>query len=305
MELQTFFERLRKIPPAKPTNMDDVKLLMGKLLSEQFRARKIKNLSEAEFKVFSQWGDDGIIQHLIQNVAISNTIFVEFGVENYTESNTRFLLMNDNWKGLIIDGSDKHMKRVRSENLYWRHDLTAVTAFVTRDNINSLLSSNGISGPIGILSIDIDGNDYWVWEKIEVVDPDIVIVEYNSVFGPDHAVTIPYSSDFYRSNAHFSNLYWGASLKALVFLGEKKGFHFIGCNQNGNNAYFVKKEKRGDLPIKTVEDGYVESRFRESRDAAGNLTFVSGKDRLTVIRDQEVVDVISGQKKSIKDLYRI
>src|ERR1019366_6949647 len=89
-----------------------------------------------------------------------------FGVEDYREANTRFLLINRNWKGLVMDGGLQNMKRVREEEIYWRHDLTAICAFIARNNINRLIAQNGFSGPVGVLSIDIDGNDYWIRESI-------------------------------------------------------------------------------------------------------------------------------------------
>src|SRR5690348_2388073 len=147
-------------------------------------------LRDAEFQVFSQWGDDGIIQYLIHQVPSLPEVFVEFGVQDYRESNTRFLLMHDNWSGLVMDGSEQFVSFIQSEDIYWRYDLTAVASFLTRENINDVIRGAGFSGPIGILSVDIDGNDYWVWEAIDVVDPTIVIVEYNSVFGPDRAVSV-------------------------------------------------------------------------------------------------------------------
>jgi hypothetical protein len=267
-------------------------LMLGKLLSNQVKALgPHRPLRDAEFKVTSQWGDDGIIQYLIANVAIESDSFVEFGVESYAEANTRFLLANDNWRGLVMDGSAAYMAALRDTELYWRHDLTAVEAFITRDNINGLISAAGFGGPLGILSVDIDGNDYWVWEAIDVVDPSIVIVEYNSVFGARRAVTVPYAPEFRRSEAHSSNLYWGASVRALCLLAERKGYVFVGCNSNGNNAYFVKRGLAGNLRVLTPERGYVLSRFRESRDSEGRLTFKRGEERLAAIAEMQVMDV--------------
>ena len=171
---------------------EENKVLTAKLLVAALESRgRLEKIRDAEFKVFSQFGDDGIIQYLIRAVGPLPDRFIEFGVESYREANTRFLLINDNWSGLLIEGSAAHVESIRQESIYWRHDLTAVQAFVDRDNVNQLFRGNGFTGPIGILSIDIDGNDYWVWEAIDCVDPTIVIVEYNSVFGPSMALTIP------------------------------------------------------------------------------------------------------------------
>lgn len=188
--------------------------------------------------MFSQSGEDGIIQWLICNIEIRSKRFIEFGVQNYTESNTRFLLMHDNWSGLIMDGSKEDMDYVHQDNICWMHDLKAVPRIHTAENINALIRENGFDGEIGILSIDIDGNDYWVWKAIDSVQADIVICEYNSRFGSEHAVTIPYNPDFYRTEAHCSNLYFGASIRALTQLGKRKGFALVYGNEIGSSFLF-------------------------------------------------------------------
>ncbi|SEL43661.1 hypothetical protein SAMN04488505_102268 [Chitinophaga rupis] len=275
-------------------------LLLGKILSRQNKAlQQVSNLAETEFRVFSQTGDDGIIQYLISKADITDHTFVEFGVENYIESNTRFLLVNDNWSGLVIDGSEKHINFIKTDDICYQHDLSTLCAFITSENINELISSGGISGEIGLLSIDIDGNDYWIWKAINVVSPTIVIVEYNSVLGSERAITVPYNPDFIRTKAHYSNLYFGTSLKALCLLAEEKGYAFVGSNSVGTNAYFVKKERLGSLVPRSAEEGYVQSKFRESRDVNGNLTYLSGKHRYNLIKGLPVYNVITGQVEAL------
>lgn len=111
-------------------------LLNGKILSElNNNKQKIKSLDEVEFQVFSQRGEDGIIQYIINKIEIPNKIFIEFGVETYNESNTRFLLMNNNWSGLVIDGDFKNIKYIKEDFIYWKYDITAIQSFITRDNI--------------------------------------------------------------------------------------------------------------------------------------------------------------------------
>lgn len=284
------------------------KLLTARVLINQMKsAGTLARISDAEFKVFSQFGDDGIIQYLIQQIGIpaDRQTFIEFGVQDYQESNTRFLLMNDNWRGLIIDGDQANMDKVIQGSDYWRFDLTAVAAFIDRDNVNNLFSSHGFSGEIGLLSIDIDGNDYWVWERIEIVNPIIVVAEYNSTFGGRHAVTIPYDSTFQRNRAHYSYLYWGASLKALCQLAHRKGYAFVGSNSAGNNAYFVRLDKLADLQPLESERGYVPARFRESRNSAGELTYLSGEARLREIRELPLHNLDTGRLCSIEELFHL
>jgi hypothetical protein len=276
------------------------RLLMGKMLANRVAAMAPgADIQDAEFKVFSQNGEDGIIQYLINNIAIENDTFVEFGVSNYREANTRFLLINDNWKGLVLDGSADNIKSIRSEAIYWKHELSAEYHFITRDNINSIISGAGISGDIGLLSIDIDGNDYWVWQAIDVIAPRIVVCEYNSVFGCEHPVTVPYDEKFDRATAHHSCLYFGASLPALCLLAEQKGYDFVGSDSTGINAFFVRNDLSHGLKRLSATEGYVKSRHRESRDAQGKLTFVSGDARLGVIADMDVVNVSSNKVQAL------
>jgi hypothetical protein len=277
------------------------RFLLGQLITQQLKDKTFSSIKEAEFQVFSQFGDDGIIQYLLQQIAVENQLFIEFGVEKYTESNTRFLLMNNNWRGLVIDGSKEDIDYIKEESIYWRNDLTAVCSFITTENINDLFSQHRFLGEIALLSIDIDGNDYWVWKKIEVVNPVIVIAEYNSVFGL-LPITIPYKADFVRTKSHFSNLYWGTSLGALCHLAEEKGYFFVGTNSAGNNAYFVRKDKIGYLSPLSLEEGFTDSKFRESRNKQGELNFLRGKERLKAIRDCEVYHVLEQKTFKIKEL---
>jgi hypothetical protein len=248
--------------------------------------------SVREFKVFSQSGEDGVIQWLIHNIPIQSKRFIEFGVQNYTESNTRFLLMHDNWSGLIMDGSQENMDYVKQDNICWMHDLKPVPAFITAENINTLIRDNGFDGEVGILSIDIDGNDYWVWKAISCVQADIVICEYNSRFGSERAVTIPYDPNFYRTEAHSSNLYFGASIRALTLLGQQKGYALVYGNEIGSNLFFIRRELLNDVVYeKTVEECYVRAKYRQARDPQGKLMLLSIEDEEKLLEGLSLVDV--------------
>jgi hypothetical protein len=281
-------------------------MAVGRQESRAVRSGKYERLSDAEFRVFSQFGEDGIIQYLISRVPIENDVFVEFGVEDYTESNTRFLVANDNWRGLIMDGGTSHIEFLHTNNLGWRHTVEARSLFITRDNINAAISGAGITGDIGILSVDIDGNDYWVLEAIDVVKPRILICEYNSTFGPDAAVSVPYDPEFYRTRAHSSNLYWGASLAAFCLAAERKGMAFVGSNSAGNNAFFVRRDLLGDLKPLTAAQGWVDARFRESRDPQGKLTYLGPRaDRIAVMADMPLIDVASGATTTVGQCLKV
>lgn len=269
----------------------ETKVLAARLLITQMKSQGMyENIHDAEFKVFSQFGDDGIIQYLVHHLGIETKIFIEFGVENYTESNTRFLLMNNNWKGLVIDGSKENIDYIKNDSIYWKYDLTAVCAFVDKENINEIFLKNNFSGDIGLLSIDIDGNDYWVWEAIDVVDPAIVVVEYNSLFGSKAKVSTPYDPAFERTKAHYSNLYFGASLAALCSLAKHKGYAFVGSDSAGCNAFFVKRKLIMDIPTVSPEKGYVPVRFRQSRNKNGTLNYLNFQLSQNLIKTMPVFD---------------
>lgn len=246
------------------------KMLIGKILVEDLLKKgNLGNIQEAEFKVFSQWGDDGIIQYLINKIDTPKT-FVDIGAGTYTQPDTRFLLEHNNWSGIIVDYLP--VNTIKDSELYPLYDLTTIQEFVTAENINDLLDGKDI----GLLNIDIDGNDYWVWKSLRSM-PSIVIVEYNPYFKL-RPITIPYSKDFVRTTAHHSSMYYGASLTSLCDLAKEKGYSFIGCNSHGGNAYFVRNDKTGSLRTLTSEEGYRETKSREHRDKNGNLTFINPKE---------------------------
>lgn len=275
-------------------------LAIGRVLCNQQKDMHSNNIQDYEFKIFSQWGEDGIIQYLINNIHIENNVFIEFGVENYMESNTRFLMMNNNWSGLVIDGSEDNINDLRSKNWFWKYNLETKAAFIDKDNINVLLG-NGYQN-IGILSIDIDGNDYHILEQIDLarLNPSVLILEYNSVFGKERKITIPYDKSFYRTKAHYSNLYFGASLAALTDLARKKGYVLVGSCSAGANAFFVRQDLQNDIIHEhSVADVYVESRFRESRNPNGDLSYIAGTNRLDAIKGMKVLNIETGNLESL------
>lgn len=283
-----------------------IRLAIGRQESRAVRALRVADLRDAEITVFSQGGEDGIIQYLVAHVPIEDRSFVELGVDTYEESNTRFLLESENWRGRIVDGGDAHRRFVRRRGLDWRRDLDVVTAFVTRENADALVRAGARAGDLGLLSIDIDGNDYWVLEAIESVRPRILIVEYNSVFGAEHAITVPYDPAFVRGRAHASHLYYGASLPALCRLAASKGYAFVGSNSHGNNAFFVREDLAGALPRPTPRQAWVESRYRESRAPDGSLTLVGPHaERRRIIADCRVVDLERGRETTLRELFGI
>jgi hypothetical protein len=282
------------------SNIYRIQEALGRI--ERRQLEQCTDYRQAEFRVFSQWGEDGIIQYLLQHVSIDRPIFVEFGVENYTESNTRFLLTNNQWAGLVIDGSAESIDYIRRDQIYWASNLKAENAFITKENINELLSKNGIAGDIGLLSVDIDGNDYWVWQAINTISPRIVICEYNSHFGPAAEVTTPYDAAFVRDNAHFSKIFYGASISALTSLASAKGYSLVASNSVGNNIFFVRNDLIGKLPVISPTQAYRRAQFREYHDKSGKLTYDEFDTRLNSIKQLPVFDLKSNSLKKISEI---
>lgn len=275
--------------------LDALQLNCGRLFVAQNKGLEEPNLQAYEFKVFSQWGEDGIIQRLVQIVPIQNQTFIEFGVEDFYESNCRFLLLNNNWRGFVIDGSRKKIRRLQNSHYFWKYQLEAEAEFLNAQNINTVLARSGFNEDLGILSVDVDGIDYYLLKEIRAYRPRILVCEYNAVFGPSRKISVPYDPNFKRAEKHFSHLYFGASLAALNFLAEQKGMSLVGTNQAGVNAFFVRNDLLGkSLRKLTPEEAFTDSMARESRDSDGNLSFIGGRDRQDLIRGLPVLNVESG-----------
>ena len=283
--------RLRRLL-VRLDRLDRLTEAVGRIEARQVASDPSDDLNAHEFRVFSQNGEDGVIQFLLSRVTVENERFVEFGVGDYSEANTRFLALHDHWSGLVIEGNPRDVTRLRRDSTFWRFDMTAVQAFVTRENINDLLADNGMTGAIGLLSIDVDGNDYWIFESISVVQPAIVIIEYNHRFGPDRAVTVPYDPAFSRDRAHYSHIYYGASLRALCLLADRKGYAFVGCESFGVNAFFVRRDlMTGRVRELSITEGYRRGRFRAARDRTGRLAYLTAEEEAAILADLPLVDV--------------
>lgn len=283
------------------SRLNNIQESLGRIEAKLNTAQPTGNPRDHEFKVYSQWGEDGIIDHLVARISVTARSFVEFGVENYTEANTLFLLKHRYWRGLVIDGSVENVATIKRSTEYWRYDLRAEAAFITRDNINDIISRNGLQGEIGLLSVDIDGNDYWVWEAIDCVSPCIVIAEYNSLFGPSAKLSTPYKFNFVRSHADSTNMYYGASIAALNHLAEVKGYCLVAGNSAGNNVFFVRNDLVGTLKKLTPQEAYVQAGFREAHTSDGEVLHLSFSERQKAIASKPLVDVVTGQSTSLSD----
>jgi hypothetical protein len=276
-------------------------LSLGSLLSKQQWLLNSSNFNDYEFKIFSQWGDDGLIQYLIKHIKIENEIFIEFGVEDYSESNTRFLMMYNNWKGFVMDGSEYSMARLKTESWYWKYSLKNKAIFITKENINILLAETGFKN-IGLLHVDLDGNDAHILAELDLkeLNPSIIIMEYNAVFCKERAISVPYDKDFFRTDKHYSNLYWGSSLPALTYIAGNKGYGLVGCNMARNNAYYVRKDLLNEtIKQKTIDEAFIMSKFRESRDKNSALSYLDGNERYEMIKGLDVINVETNEMEKL------
>ena len=275
---------------------------LGRIESRQIMSFDV-GIAGAEFKVYSQSGEDGIIQYLVNKLEVKDKRFIEFGVENYMESNTRFLTLNNYWSGLIIDGNEENITYIKNDPIYWRTNIKAVHSFITKDNINDLFKNNGITGEIGLLSIDIDGNDYWVWKEIEVVNPAIIVAEYNSLFGSERKVTVPYKADFVRTNEHFSHTYYGASIGALTHLANERGYKLVTTNRSGNNVFYVREDLMDGLKELSAQEAFRPINFRESHNEAGQLVFPNFDLARKIIGEMKVYDIELNKEVTVNSLW--
>jgi len=222
------------------------------LLSLQYqelvhRELPLPRFGDVEFRCFSQNGEDGILHYIFSLIGTTNKKSVEVCAGNGIECNTANLIINHGWVGLLFDGSEGNITTGKEfyskcQETYF-YPPTLVHAWITAENINQLISSNGVDGEVDLLSLDMDGVDYWIWKAIDCIDPRVVVLEYQRLWGPDRSVTVPYRPDFrYDSSDSIAGNYHSASLSAFVKLGRKKGYRLVGCQRFGLNAFFMRSD---------------------------------------------------------------
>ena len=215
----------------------------------QFRDKSLPLLSEASYNVFTYHGEDGILLYLLTQLTDVPKTFVDIGAGDCIKSNCANLAVHYNWDGVFIDQSKQQLDVGRQ--FYKREILKGaflkfLPETVVKENVNTIIRNAGISGNIGLLSIDIDGNDYWIWETIDNIQPEIVIIEAKVEFG-NRSIAVPFNSGNHHSA---DQMYNGASVEALRRLGVKKGYKLAGANKQGYNLFFVKENYR--LPAETT-----------------------------------------------------
>ena len=199
------------------------------------------SLRDVGFRKYSQFEEDGLLLYLFSLIPPINRTCVEICAGDGQECNTTNLIINHGWWGHLFDGDATKVQS--GVKFFARHKDTFLYpprfthAWITASNVNNLVAESGARGPIDLLSLDLDGMDYWIWEALTVIDPQVVVCETHNVVPPDRAVTVPYDPDFVSKTPD----YLGASLAAMNRLARKKGYRLVGAHRFGFNAFFVKQ----------------------------------------------------------------
>lgn len=194
-------------------------------------------LNRYEFGVFSQNCEDGILNEIFQRIGVESRYFVEFGIQDGTENCTRNLLVNHGWSGVWIDGSIDYVDSARSK--FSRNKVRILESLLTRENILDVFNSNDIPNEFDLCVIDVDGNDYWLWEKIsENYRPRVVVIEVNASLPVSARWVMPYDPNHSWDGTN----YFGASLRSLAELAERLGYVIVGCDHKGVNAFFIRRD---------------------------------------------------------------
>lgn len=252
-------------------------------------ARKIdlSNPDTWEFSGFSQNGEDGILDVLRDQLSQSDRYFIEIGAANGIENNTAWLLVAEKYNGMMVEGNARLVARARRMLASFSIGAEFANIFVTQENVREIWDQALYKNP-DVLSLDIDGNDYYIAAALLGfgLRPKIVVVEYNSAFGPTNSVTIKYKENFNFTSAHPTNLYYGVSIAAWQRLFRSHGYQFVTVDRNGVNAFFVDPQyyRRDFL------DGVRGLAFTENRYQLAKFR-VQNSEQLALIADQELVRV--------------
>lgn len=260
-----------------------------KILLDRYRALRERehrpSFREVGFSVYSQHDEDGILLYIFGLIGVSTCRSVEICGGDGIECNTANLLINHRWTGLIVDGDPDNVRRAREfyrarpQTRHWPPE--TVQAWLTRENVNDVVRDAGYSGEIDLLSLDVDGVDYWLWEALHVVTPRIVVLEYNHLLGPEVSRSVPYRPDFVAEFTQHGSDYAGASLQAFIRLGRKKGYRFVGANAVGTNAFFA----MDDIPAHLLPEADPLRAFDHPRAQFGM------KERFPGVKDRAWVEV--------------
>jgi len=243
-------------------------------------------INEHEYSIYSQFGQNGILAWIFSKIQPKSKTFIEIGCGSGRQCNSAYFILDFGWKGLLVDGSEVNIREAREFFKYlmpWRQfeKLQIEQHFVTRENINDIIAKRDEKLSPDLLCIDVDGNDYWVWEQISAINPSVVVVEYNATYGSEEPLVTPYNAEFDAYKEHPLGLYHGASILALQKLGKKKGYILLGCDSNGADAFFVKKEFAHLFTEVSAKEAFYENQHKAKRGTV--------EEQFALIRDKAFV----------------
>jgi hypothetical protein len=217
----------------------------NKKKSYQKYSDNLDDINKYEFKKTSQNNEDGIIKNIFDRIKLKKVNFIEIGFDYYENNSINFLDKAN--KGLFIDGSKDKIFKLKSimKLLYPFKNINVLSKFIDRDNLNEIIDYYFNELEIDFFSIDVDGNDYYLFENLEI-RPKIICIEYNFWFGPNIKCSIPYDKYFIWEEG---TLYSGASLNALCSLAKTKGYHLIALDSNCVNAFFIRSDLKNQFEI--------------------------------------------------------
>ena len=217
------------------------------------------DLNAYEYKILSQNGEDGMLLEIFRRLRVVNPFFVEFGVESGSECNAALLARRYAWSGLMLEGDPGLFARLQEAYKELPNVRTA-HAFVTRENIRDLFREHGVPLEFDLLSIDTDGNDYYLWEALEGYRPRVVVVEINPSYPPPQRWVIAYNPTHHWQHDD----YYGASLASYTALGERLGYALLATDKNAVNAIFIRRDLLPyvGFPAKTPEGAFHEPAYR-------------------------------------------
>ncbi|MDQ6675550.1 MAG: hypothetical protein M3069_33280 [Chloroflexota bacterium] len=250
------WEERKKIDEIAAIDKEMQILLSLKYKELLYRHLPLPSLAEAQFRSYSQNGEDGILLYIFSLIGTTSKTVVEMCAGNGIECNAANLILNHRWIGLLFDGDEQNIQSGKTfyaahRDTNWLRP-TLAHAWITAENVNDLIRSNGVAGEIDLLSLDMDGMDYWIWKAMDCIRPRVVVLEYNWVWGTERSVTVPYTTDFVNTDpggVHGGNgwIYFGGSLPAFVKLAREKGYRLVGCEEWGFNAFFIRADVGEDV----------------------------------------------------------
>jgi len=207
----------------------------------------LPSMKDVGFRKYSQFEEDGILLYIFSLIPPINRTCVEICAGDGRECNTANLIINHGWWGHLFDGNEQNVKSGKkffstNKNTFL-YPPQFTHAWITAENVNGLITKSGGTGPVDLLSLDIDGMDYWVWKAITVIEPQVVVCETHNPVPPDKALTVPYDPEFICESEN----YRGASLAAMCKLGREKGYRLVGSHRFGFNAFFIKNGVREEF----------------------------------------------------------